>query len=348
MRYLHHIRRAFVKRTLPRLIAVTTEDHRYTLQALVPPLLDRGVWLSVIGWERLFRLDRAPPAAWVLTDFDRLSPTELETAGHIARALRQGGHTVLNDPCAFRPRHALLSHLHRLGLNRIRTWWPAAGEWPETFPVLLRTIAGHRGPIGDLIRDADSARAALTQALTQGPALADLIFIAFDAAPTADGIWQKHAAFRVGNRILRANTVNDLTWAAKHGSRGAAPPGFYAQELAEMTDYPLDRQVAAIFDAAGLEFGRLDFGLIDGRMAIYEINTNPFIPSARPHPDPSRTRTMALMIDNLATALQQVTGRRDPSAAGPPRAEPPAPLPVPLGGLVPMARRGGNRRPLRG
>lgn len=84
---------------------------------------------------------------------------------------------------------------------------------------------------------------------------------------------------------------------------GAAPAAFYAAELAEMTDYPHAAHVRAVFDHAGLVFGRMDFGIVAGRIETYEINTNPFLPAPRPHPDPSRTQTMQQMQDRLADAL---------------------------------------------
>jgi hypothetical protein len=332
MRFLHHIQCHLVNRGLPRLVYVTTADHAYTFASLVRPLYDRGIRLSGLSWERLFRLRRAPAAAWVLTDFDRLSPVELEAATLIARRLMAAGHPVLNDPGQFRPRHALLGALRAAGVNRTAVWWPAAGEWPDRFPVILRTIAAHRGPLGDLLPDTDHARAGLAAALAHGLPLADLVFVAFDAAPTADGLWQKHAAFRIGPAIVRANTVNAPTWAAKSGQRGLAPPAVYAAELAEMADYPHAATVRAVFDAAGLTYGRLDFGLVEGRLATYEINTNPFISTEAAHPDPARRQTLLAMADGLVGAL-----------AAHARAAPPG-RPAPLHDITPRTGHGPWRR----
>jgi hypothetical protein len=305
--FIEHAVLALVNRHGRRLNFVTTADHAYTGKHLVSAMSDRGIRFKLLSWEALFRAERVPGAAWVLTDFDRLSPTELEAASRISVRLRQAGHAVLNDPGAFRPRHAFLQALERAGLNRIRVWWPAAGEWPDAYPVLLRTSAAHRGPIGDLLQDREAAATALAAARARGLPLADLVFVAFDAAPTVEGVWQKHSAYRVGSRIIRANTVNDRHWKAKHGTKGLASAAFYASELAEMDDYPHAGTVKAIFDLAGMDFGRLDFGLIDRRLAVYEINTNPSIPHPASHPDPARTETMRLIFDRLSEALDAFT-----------------------------------------
>lgn len=289
-----------------RLTMVTTADHRYTFRSMIAPLAARGVTLADMPYERLLRLPRVGGGTWIFSDFDRLSPVELEAAGKIWRRLLRAGLPVFNDPRQFRPRHALLAHLKRARLNRISVWWPATGEKPVSFPVLLRSIAAHRGPIGDLCNDPREAEVALVAAVKAGYALADLVFVAFAAEPDAAGLWQKHAAFCVGDRIVRANTVNDTTWLAKHGANGVATAEIYAGELAEMTDYPHAAHVRRIFNAARITFGRIDFGIVDGQHAIYEINTNPYIPTPKIHPDPSRTRTLALMETQLADALAAV------------------------------------------
>lgn len=326
--------RPFVNRGLRRLTYVSTADHGYTFASLLPALESRGIAARGLSWERLMRARSAAAGAWVLTDFDRLSPTEQEVAGLIAARLRDAGLPLLNDPRQFRPRHALLADLRAAGLNTIPVWTPAAGEWPERFPVLERTIAAHRGPFGTLIDTSDAVDIALGQAMAAGHVLADLIFVGFAAEATVEGLWQKHAAFRIGSRIIRANTVSQGSWAAKEGTRGAAPAAFYGDELAEMTDYPHADHVRAVFDHAGLEFGRMDFGIVADRIETYEINTNPFFPAPRPHPDPSRMRTMQLMQDQLADALAAVT----PPAGG---------QGVNLSGLFPRSSRWYRWRPRR-
>jgi hypothetical protein len=302
---------SFVKRHLKpqsprydrRVTIAITADHAYTVKTMPAALAARGVEFVVMPYENLFRLPRIGGGAWIFTDFDRLSPTELECAGIIYHNLARAGLPVLNDPRLFRPRHALLAHLERAGMNRISVWWPATGEMPDRFPVLLRSIAGHRGPIGDLCHDPQTAATAVDDAIKAGYVLADLVFLSFAAEPDATGLWQKHAAFRVGDRIVRANTVNDTTWMAKHGAQGAATAKYYERELAEMTDYPHSDYVRRVFDAAGMTYGRVDFGIVGGQPEVYEINSNPNIPEPKPHPDPSRARTLALLEERMADAL---------------------------------------------
>ncbi len=293
-----------------RVTFVMSHDHRYTARALLGPLAARQVQLDCLSYERLFALSRIGRGSFIFTDFDRLSPMEVEVARRLFHRLRAEGVAVLNDPGQFRPRHAMLAMLERRGMNRISIWWPAAGEMPDRFPVLLRTLAAHRGPIGDLCTSAEEAEAALERALAQGRVLADLAFLTFAAEPNADGVWQKHAAFRLGDTIVRANTVNDAGWMVKTGTRGIASPEVYAQELAEMSDYPHRDYVMGMFQAVGIDYGRIDFAIVEGRPTTYEINSNPFVPGAGSHPDPSRAQTQRMVLDQLADAIAAFASSR--------------------------------------
>ena len=299
----------------PRLIYVHTADHAYTFAKLAARLRDTGVAAFRVNAERLLRSDALPRASYILTDFDRMSPTEVEVTGRIHDALRKAGLPVLNDPRRFRPRHALLRSLHRAGLNRFTCHLPALDEVPDRFPVFLRSIAGHRGVISPLLQTAQDCADAVEEAIAAGYALADLVLIEFAAAPLAGTyVYQKHAAFRIGDAILRANTVNDTQWVAKHGTPGSATDAFYAAELAEMSDYPHAEHLMRAFDLAGVGYGRVDFGIVDGAPQIYEINTNPTTAIRIEHDNPDRLQTLQLLQDNLITHLTNFASHQD----GPP------------------------------
>jgi len=287
-----------------RLIVVTSLNHRYTLAPLEWPLHARGVALERWSYERFLATRRLPRAAWILTDFDRVHPWLAEVAIRLHDRLRAAGMPVLNDPRVALPRAALLRRLAAEGINGFTCWLPALGERPARFPVFLRTLAGHRGVLGDLLDDAPAAEAALAQALAQGHPIADLCFIEYAAEPVhPNGTFRKHACYIVGERIVRGLTVTDASWVAKHGQRGAATPEDYASERAQMDAYPHAALMRRVFGIAGVGFGRSDFGIVAGRPQIYEVNTNPHIAFSESHPSPVRMETEALIRDRLAAAL---------------------------------------------
>ncbi len=290
-----------------RLIYVTSQDHAYTFGDMAQQLLAHGVSASTLSYEKLWGCKWLPRGTYVLTDFDRLSPVENEAAGRLHDHLQAVGLPVLNNPRHFRPCDSLLKALHAEGLNGFTCCLPAAGEWPQRYPVFLRTVAAHRGTLSDLLHDRAAAEAALGQAMKQGHPVRDLMFIEYAAEPQPDtGSFQKHAAFRIGGHIVRANTVNDVSWMAKKGAKGVASQAQYDTERAEMDAYPHHDYVMQVFEFAGLQFGRLDFGIVAGRPQAYEINTNPTMALSQTHPNAVRAETMELVKSRLASALAHV------------------------------------------
>jgi hypothetical protein len=297
-----------VNTSVRQLIYVCSQDHDYTFNDMPQQLRERGVSGRVLSYEKLWGCRWLPRGTYVMSDFDRLSPVENEIAGRLHDHLRRVGLPVLNNPRHFRPRDSLLKALHAEGLNSFTCCLPAAGEWPQRYPVFLRTIAAHRGALSDLLHDRAAADTALARAIDSGCLIRDLIFVEYAAEPQPNtGGFQKHAAFRVGPHIIRANTVNDAGWMAKTGSEGVASAAQYLAEREEMDAYPHHDYVMRMFEFAGLQFGRLDFGIVAGRPQAYEINTNPSMTLTATHPNATRSETMGLVKSRLASALADVT-----------------------------------------
>ena len=287
-----------------KLVYVTTRAHAYTFETWPALLRPRRVSVRLTSYENLLAAPRATRATYILTDFDRLSSSELEAAVHLHDALQAAGLPVLNDPRRFRPRASLLKHLHQLGINSYTCQLPAASEPPKRFPVFLRTIARHRGVLSELLPDLASCDEALSRALSEGYPLSDLVFVEYAAAPHPQtGAFQKLSAFRIGDRIIRANTVNDTHWMAKTGIMGLASAAQYHEERLEMASYPLRDYVMRVFEHANLDFGRLDFGHAGGRYEAYEINTNPYMKMALEHPNADRAAMLSIMQEQLIDAL---------------------------------------------
>jgi hypothetical protein len=58
-----------------------------------------------------------------------------------------------------------------------------------------------------------------------------------------------------------------------------------------------------VFELAGVEYGRVDFGLVSGRPTVWEINTNPLVEVLPETPSPFRNETRRLFRDHYLTAL---------------------------------------------
>jgi len=283
---------------------VTLREHGYTFAYVIEALEARGVHAVHVPWDTVFASDTLAHGTWVLTDFERLPPSALVAAGKVCRTLKAAGCRVLNDPARWLPRADLMRALEVEGVNTFRCWRPAAQDWPDRWPVFLRRASGHTGPASDLLRSLDEARAALEAALDEGLPISDLIFVEYAAEPVPDRrYFRKSAAFRAGAQVLRAISVHGDDWLLKRGTSEHATEADYAEERAEMDAYPHEDFVWKVFEIAGLEFGRVDFGLRAGRFEVWEVNTAPTVRPPYEHANPDRTETVRLAFEGLVTAL---------------------------------------------
>src|SRR5690606_36355005 len=64
----------------------------------------------------------------------------------------------------------------------------------------------------------------------------------------------------------------------------------------------------AAFEAGGIEFGRADFGIVDGRVQIYEINTNPTLGVVPYENDPFPEMPRAPLIERANARILATLG----------------------------------------
>lgn len=283
---------------------VCTAAHDYTFNHLLAftGLPEVKVWT----YDRLLRARSLPRATWIFTDFDRLNFWELELAARFHRNLVGAGQRVLNDPATVAQRFSLLRRLHRAGFNRFNVWSVEAEEWPERYPVFVRTQSAHRGALTDLLPDRPSLEREIEAALAKGRPRRELMIVEYCAEPVREGLFRKLAMFRVGPAMIAHLCVHQSTWIAKDGEKGIAGAEFYDDEYRMIDENRHAEELRPAFEAGGLEFGRADFGLVGGKPQVYEINTNPTFAAIRKHPFPIRIAASRLFADRLVVALAAI------------------------------------------
>jgi hypothetical protein len=254
---------------------LTTRDHTYTLDNARQAI---GPTLTVRSYEWLFGQKRLPAGTWVFTDHDRLAGHELAWAAVAATALVAAGNRVLNRPADVLTRFELVAKLRADGLNDIGAWRANETPRPDRFPVLLKSDHDHLQSHAGLIADQTSLDAKLAELRQQGIPLRHLLVVSYANDPIRPGTWRKHSVFRAGARLLPYSPVIENNWAAKYGTAGHATDAELSAAVLEMNENPYAAMMKPVFDAAGIDFGRVDFGFADGKPAVYEINTNPYVP----------------------------------------------------------------------
>jgi len=228
------------------------------------------------------RLPRAPNGrVYIFSDIDRLHPAQRERAGMLWDALRvaPGTRLILNDPRRSLCRYELLRLLHDRGQNVFNVYRLSERTEPQRFPVFIRREDDHKGPLSGLIESPSALEQTLADSWERGELREGKIVVEFADTRDTDGIVRKYGAFRVGNRIIPRHVFLSRSWMIKElkMDHDLSPETVAAEENAYLDANPHEAELREIFDLAGIEYGRIDYGLTNGRIQVWEINTNPTI-----------------------------------------------------------------------
>lgn len=274
-------------------------DHAYTVKSL-----RREKLFKPMSYDEAFQAKSLPSGTYIFTDLDRLGTWELELAAVVYRVLKEAGAQVINDPAKVRTRYSLLKTLYLEGVNTFQVYRPSLGEWPERYPVFVRRDHFHSGVLSELIEDETSLRDALDKASKDGIPDSNLMVVEYAAEPTREGLFQKHAVYRIVDRYFRDLTVNESNWVAKFGEHGVAGEELYQNELDNMQAVPFSETIRQVFEIANIEYGRVDFGIVAGKPQFYEINTNPHVGfHLSKHPFSQRLKSHGIFKDNYRAAV---------------------------------------------
>ena len=286
------------------IVFIHTTEHSYTHKPVVGGIAP--VRVEVVTYETLLGTKHVPRATYVFTDMDRLSPWQLRLAALIFRRMRERGLRVLNDPARSLSRWGLLRSLHLAGINDFNAYRVEERLRPQRWPVFLRAEGAHLGPITDLLHDWGQVVAELERAVAKGAPLTGLLIVEYAGEPVLPDLYRKFSTFRMGPTDFAHVCVHDDHWVAKVGKTGIAPTALYDEEQRVVRDNPHGAILARVFDLAGIGYGRADFGLAQGKVQIYEINTNPEVSFGDEHPSPVRLETYRIFKENYLAALSAI------------------------------------------
>lgn len=235
--------------------------------------------LSVTTYERMFSRSSFEPGHLIFTDLDLLTLHELEAAQRIADAFRATSPevSIFNDPARVLQRYALLSTLRKEGVNPFRVV-RLDDNIPElVYPVFLRREDGALGPESDLLHDRRELTGALEKLAAEGRPLRGRIAVEYCAETCEKGYFRKYGAFRIGSHILPQHILFSSQWIVKQNT-SVIRPELVAEEEHYIAENPHRMDLMRIFERANVQFGRVDYGFVGGRLVVYEINTNPTFP----------------------------------------------------------------------
>jgi hypothetical protein len=226
----------------------------------------------------LTSIKKMPPGTFIFSDLERLKASQLKILGSFCEQLLANDENIplFNNPVSALSRYSLLRKLYDDGFNKYNVCKVADTECTPQYPLFLRRDNDHSGPRSKLLGTPEEKNDALLKALIGGIDINNLIQIEFCETKSDDGYYRKYSAFRIGNEIIPAHIIFDTNWIAKD----TVPPDSESIELEKekfKKENPHADRLLEIFNLAGINFGRIDYGMLDGTMQTWEINTNPIL-----------------------------------------------------------------------
>ena len=259
---------------------LTTRGHQYTWRsaledASAPPALREELLSRVrlLPYERLFRMRRLPAGTYVFADLDRLGVEATERAALVWRALRDNGVRVLNDPIRSMRRFELLRRLHARGLNAFNVYRLTDVGEVRRFPVFLRAEDGHEGPLTPLLHDAEELARAIDELAAEGLSRDNKLIVEYLDCRDASGLHHKVGVLFAGPHILQAaRGVDAENWVVKAVPTGPGHPPLAASPRPDHRCL-----LHEVMQMAGIDYGRVDYAIVEDRVQVFEINTNPTV-----------------------------------------------------------------------
>ncbi len=268
-----------------------------------------GRRIEIVSYDELFRATRVPRCVHVFADSERLNDGDRELAAQVWESIRRGAPDLklMNHPLRSMCRYELLRTLHETGVNRFDVYRLTEARKPARFPVFLRGENDHAGPETGLIESQVELDAVVEALVRDGKSRGSRLVTEFCAERNDDGLYRKYGAFYIDGEVLPRHAMQSREWVVKADTR-ILNDAQWAEERRYLELNPHADWIRRVFEIARIDYGRIDYGVVDGLPQAYEINTNPtIIPAENSKLSPSGERftaEFALALERLeATAL---------------------------------------------
>ena len=231
--------------------------------------------LRVMSYADLMRVRTLPAGTYVFCDIDGLSRADAENSARVAAHLAAQGVRTLNHPLRSLKRYELLRRLREEGINRFEVYHATEARWPARYPVFVREAARYTPHLGPLLTSREELEAELAARLAAGQSRDDTLIVEFCDTADVRGVYRKYSAFVVGGRVVPAHIVFSKDWVAK--GIDLHDEHLLAEERRFIETNPHAAELRRVFALAAIDFGRVDYALLDGAMQVWEINTNPWL-----------------------------------------------------------------------
>jgi hypothetical protein len=250
---------------------LVTRAHCYTMLPFLKYWArDFQQHLKILTYESLWTLSELKPGTYIFTDIDRLTPLQRDYCSRLwSRLQHSPGFRPVNHPTQSMRRYELLNTLYAQQINRFRAYRPTEPGTPWKFPLFIRLENRHRA-LSSLLHSQVELESALI-GLKDRPG--EKLIVEFCNTSDEDGIYRKFSAYMVGETVIPIHIMRSQNWLVKGATIN--DPAARKEEEEYLSNNPHQEQIRSLFKTARIEYGRIDYSLLDGDLQVWEINTNP-------------------------------------------------------------------------
>jgi hypothetical protein len=137
-------------------------------------------------------------------------------------------------------------------------------------------MSGHDGAGSGLLPDEAALDREIEKLVQAGTPRDDILIVEYLDYRSADGQFRKYGAFFIGDRFIPYHIEIADDWIVKLPT--VVSGATLEEELAYVRGkHEHEALIRDIFAMANIQYGRIDYTLVDGKPQIFEINTNPVI-----------------------------------------------------------------------
>ena len=216
----------------------------------------------IVPYENLSSIRQISPGIFVFSDLELLSKTQLRDVKLLSDLITNhfDESLIVNHPRHLLRRFDLLQKLRQQGLNQYRAFPATAKAGSFRYPVFIRMANNHMGPLTGLLHDEDEYSLAYEKISRSRKNLSEAITVEYCDTRSPDGLFRKYSSFCIGNQIIPGHIIFSSQWVAKDGSDHL--------QMDEIKDYyetsPHRDELMEIFRIAGIGYGRIDYGILNG------------------------------------------------------------------------------------
>jgi hypothetical protein len=176
---------------------------------------------------------------------------------------------------------------------------------PKQFPVFIRGENDHDGSLTPLLETQSALDATINVLSQQGQGLRDKVLIEFCNIADSKGVFRKYSAYIVGDSIFPQHMMFGQGWMLKSVNSLAKKKTELYEEQHYLRNNPHEIQLNAVFQLAGINYGRVDYSILDNKPQIWEINTNPTLMHIAPGPAKCN-RERSKFVQRMIAAFEEI------------------------------------------